>query len=157
MDDWLEWKRAHTTNASAIQDQSAMQGDPNLYSRVLYCLSYLLPPLAVVIVCTDLRGKELHRLVGMGIVVKSGSPCGVMISTLDWKGRDVCSIPALGTIFPIFITPVIQVPVTRGARHSSDSRAPTCEGLDHPIDPAGFGLMQLYSVNSLLGYLDMTL
>ena len=28
-----------------------------------------------------------------------------MVSTVAWNARDVGSIPALGTIFPIFITP----------------------------------------------------
>ena len=30
---------------------------------------------------------------------------GEMVSTLGWNARDVGSIPALGTIFHIFITP----------------------------------------------------
>ena len=55
----LEWKIAQTANASAIQDRSVMPEDPNLYSRVLYRLSYVLPPL-----CTDAILKHLlwHRL-----------------------------------------------------------------------------------------------
>ena len=43
MDHWLDQKIIQTANASAMQDRSAMQ-DPNLYSRVLYCLSYVPPP-----------------------------------------------------------------------------------------------------------------
>ena len=37
-----------------------------------------------VIVCTDLWGKELHKQVHMGIVVTSGSLCGVMVA--QWPG-----------------------------------------------------------------------
>ena len=43
VDCWLERKIVQTANASAMQDQSAVY-DPNLYSRVLYLLSYV-PPL----------------------------------------------------------------------------------------------------------------
>ena len=42
----------------------------------------------------------------MGIVVTSGSLHGVMVSTLAQNARDVGSVPALGTIFPIFIKPM---------------------------------------------------
>ena len=52
-----------------------------------------------VVGCTDPSGKELHRQVGMGIVVTSGSLHGVMVSTLTQSARDVGSIPTLGTIF----------------------------------------------------------
>ena len=41
---WLKQKITQTANASAIQYRSDMQEDPNLYSSVLYCLSYLPPP-----------------------------------------------------------------------------------------------------------------
>ena len=44
VDHWLERKIAQTENASAMQDQSAMQEDPNIYNRVLYRLSYAPPP-----------------------------------------------------------------------------------------------------------------
>ena len=44
VDHILEWKIAQTANATAMQDRSAMQEDPNLYSRVIYYLSYV-PPL----------------------------------------------------------------------------------------------------------------
>ena len=43
VDQWLEQKIAQTENASAMQDRSAMQEVPNLYNRVLYCLSYAPP------------------------------------------------------------------------------------------------------------------
>ena len=59
----------------------------------------------IVVVCTNLWGKDLHRQVGVGIVVTSGSRCGGFGSTLAWNARDVALIPALGTIIPIFITP----------------------------------------------------
>ena len=41
VDHCVERKTAQTANASAIQDRSAMQEDPTLYSRVLYHLSYV--------------------------------------------------------------------------------------------------------------------
>ena len=43
VDHWLERKIFQTANASTIQDRSAMHEDPNLYSTVLYRLSYILP------------------------------------------------------------------------------------------------------------------
>ena len=43
VDHWLEQKIAQTANASAMQGRSTMQEDPNLYSRVLYRLSYVTP------------------------------------------------------------------------------------------------------------------
>ena len=43
VDHWLEWKIAQTTNASAMQNQSTMQEDPNLCSRVLCRMSYVFP------------------------------------------------------------------------------------------------------------------
>ena len=60
-------------------------------------------------VCTDLSGKELHRQVGMSSIVTTGSLVGVMVSTLAQNARGVGLIPALGTIVPIFITPVMLV------------------------------------------------
>ena len=42
---------------------------------------------------------ELHRQVGVGIVVTSGN-------TLAWNAKYVGSIPTLSTIVPIFITPM---------------------------------------------------
>ena len=35
VDHWLEWKIAEIANATAMQDRSTMQDDPNLYSKVL--------------------------------------------------------------------------------------------------------------------------
>ena len=58
-----------------------------------------------VVVYTDLLGKKLHRQVDVGTVVTSGSLGGIMVSTLAQNASDVGSIPLLGTIFPIFITP----------------------------------------------------
>ena len=43
-DHCLGQKIAQTANASAMQGRSAMREDPNLYSRVLYQLSYVMPP-----------------------------------------------------------------------------------------------------------------
>ena len=63
----------------------------------------------LVIVCTDLSSKEPHRQVSMGRVITSGSPGGIMVSTLAWYASDVGLIPALGAIFPIFIIHTILV------------------------------------------------
>ena len=60
--------------------------------------------------CADLSGKKLHRQVGVGRMVTSGSLGCIMVSTLPQEcRRDVGSIPALGTVFPIFITPTILI------------------------------------------------
>ena len=42
---------------------------------------------------------------GVDRVMTQGSLCDVIVSTLAWNGRDVGSIPTLGAIFSIFITP----------------------------------------------------
>ena len=39
VDHRLKQKMALTANACVMQDRSAMQEDPNVYSCVLYCLS----------------------------------------------------------------------------------------------------------------------
>ena len=59
---YVEQKITQTTNASTMQDRSAMQEDPNRYSRVLYHLSYV--PSQIVseagrLMCTP--GWTLHR------------------------------------------------------------------------------------------------
>ena len=43
----------------------------------------------IVVVLTDLWGKEPHKQVGVGRVMASGSLGGVMVSTLTWNARDV--------------------------------------------------------------------
>ena len=48
----------------------------------------------------------------MDIVVTSGSLHGVMVYTLVRNAREVGSIPALDTIFPIFIPPMTLFVVT---------------------------------------------
>ena len=48
----------------------------------------------------------------MGRVVTLLGLGGVMVSTLAWNARNVRSIPALGTIFLVFITPMTLVAVT---------------------------------------------
>ena len=60
-----------------------------------------------VVVCTDLSDKEpcVHRQVGVDKVVISVSLGGERVSTMARNTRDVDSIPALGAIFHIFITP----------------------------------------------------
>ena len=57
------------------------------------------------VICIDHSGKEPHRQVGVGRVVTPGSLGGVMVGMLAQNVRDVGSIPVLGMIFPIFITP----------------------------------------------------
>ena len=52
------------------------------------------------VLCTDLLGKELHRQIGRGRVVMSGSLVGVIASTLARNARHVCLIPILGAIPP---------------------------------------------------------
>ena len=59
-----------------------------------------------VVLCTDLWDKEPYRQVCVGIVVTSGSLPG---STLARNARCVGSIRALGTIIPIFISPMTLV------------------------------------------------
>ena len=59
----------------------------------------------IVAVCTDLWGKEMHRQVGVGTMVTSGSLRGVMVAHWPRNARDVGSIPTLCTMFPIFIAP----------------------------------------------------
>ena len=66
--------------------------------------------MVIEIVCTDLSCKELHIHVGVGEMETSGSLDGVMFSTLVQNARDMGSIPALGRIFPIFISPTALVP-----------------------------------------------
>ena len=53
-----------------------------------------------------LSGKEPHRQVGVGRVVASGNLGGVMVRSLARNARDVGSIPTVGTIILIFITPM---------------------------------------------------
>ena len=45
VDHWLDWKIAQAANDSAMQDQSAMQEDPNHYSQVLFHRTYVPPPI----------------------------------------------------------------------------------------------------------------
>ena len=61
-----------------------------------------------VVGCTHLSDKELHIMIGVGTMVTLGSIDGVMVSTLAWNARDAGSIPALGTIYPVFITPTTE-------------------------------------------------
>ena len=65
---------------------------------------------AIVVVCTDLWDKELHRHVGDGYNGDIREPTRCNGSTLVWNGRDVGSSPTLGTILPIFITTTTLVP-----------------------------------------------
>ena len=58
-----------------------------------------------VVSCTDLSGKKLPRQVGVGITVTSGSLNGVAFNVLAQNARDMHTIPTLGSIFHISITP----------------------------------------------------
>ena len=49
---------------------------------------------------------ELHRQVGVGSMMRSKRLGGVIVSTLALNARDMSSIPALGTIFPILVAPM---------------------------------------------------
>ena len=60
----------------------------------------------LVVVYTDLSGKELHRQTW----VISGSLGGVMVSRVARTARDVALVFALDIKFPIFITPMTLVP-----------------------------------------------
>ena len=51
-----------------------------------------------------MTSKESHRQLNR--VATSGTIGGVMVSILAQNTTDVGLIPALGTIFPIFITPL---------------------------------------------------
>ena len=68
VDHWLEWKIAQTANASAMQDRSAMQDDPNRYSWVLYRLSYV--PLRLL----DIRTKVSQNILGIAVNWKPSYP-----------------------------------------------------------------------------------
>ena len=59
VDHWLEWKVAQTANASAMQDRSIMQEDPNLYSKVLYRLSF--PTDRSKACASNMRGSHYER------------------------------------------------------------------------------------------------
>ena len=67
---------------------------------------------ATAVVCTDLGGKDLHRQLGVGIVVMAASLGGVNGSTLARNARDVGFSPTLGKVFPILITPTTLVAMT---------------------------------------------
>ena len=60
-------------------------------------------------VCTDLRGEELLRQVGVVIVVTSEKPTWCNGSTLAQNVRDAGSSHTLDIIFPIFIIPATLV------------------------------------------------
>ena len=54
----------------------------------------------------------VHRQVGMDIEVTSGKPMWCNGSILARNARDVGSSPALGIIFPIFVTPTMGIDIT---------------------------------------------
>ena len=63
VDHWFEGKMVQTANASTVQDQSTMQEDPNVYSRVLYRLSYDPLPLIKVTAISDCFSHNINKLV----------------------------------------------------------------------------------------------
>ena len=73
---------------------------------ILLHIYYYIYTYIYVAVCT----KEPHTQVNVGIVMTSGSLYGEMVVHQPPNARDVGSSPALGTIFPIFITPMTLVP-----------------------------------------------
>ena len=67
-------------------------------------LNFICIIINIVVVCTDLRQGAAHTG-GRGYSGDIREPTWCNGSTLAWNARDVSSSPALGTIFPIFITP----------------------------------------------------
>ena len=65
--------------------------------------------LLIVIGLVNLSANEPHRQIGVDRVVTLGSLGGVTVSTLAQNARDVSSIPAVGAIFPIAMTPITAV------------------------------------------------
>ena len=61
--------------------------------------------------------SNLYKQVGVGIVVTSRNPHGVMVSPLAWNARDVGSIPVVGTIFPIFLLDELSLWELEELRH----------------------------------------
>ena len=60
-----------------------------------------------IVVYRDLLDKEPHKQVGVDKVMASGSRGSVMVNTLPTRlTRGGGSIPTLGAIVPIFITPL---------------------------------------------------
>ena len=53
---------------------------------------------AIVVVCTDLSGREPHRWVGLVRVVTAGNLGGVIVCRMANNARDMGSIPMLGSI-----------------------------------------------------------
>ena len=84
-------------------------------------------PYICVVVCNHLWGKELHRQVGVVIVMTSGKPTWCNGSTLSWNARDVGSSPAVGTVFPIFITPMAFTHIWRAVFQNTISANPKIE------------------------------
>ena len=73
--------------------------------NILYAHYMPYKDILIVVVCIDIWGNELGRHVGVGMVVTSRSRHGVMFA--QWPRipeMRVHSNPALGLIFPIFIT-----------------------------------------------------
>ena len=64
------------------------------------------------VMCTDHSTKKQHREVGMLTVVTSVSIAGVLVNTLAQYVRDAGSIPALDTLFHVFIPSTMQAAAT---------------------------------------------
>ena len=72
-----------------------------------------------VVLCSDLSYKSythIHKhtwvtyMSYIGSIVSTGTPGGVMVSTLAQNVSDVALIPTVGAIFLIFITPMTLSP-----------------------------------------------
>ena len=59
--------------------------------------------------CAGISGQEPDLQVGMCSMLASGSRGGVMDSTLAQNGRAVGSVPVLGVLYPMFLTPPIRI------------------------------------------------
>ena len=63
------------------------------------------------VVCTNPSSQDSHRYVSVGRVMISRNQGGVMIITQDQNARGMGSNPAIGSIFPLFITPITLDPI----------------------------------------------
>ena len=95
-----------TSGRSCVQFNPQTRGSvkPNTQTIYICCQFVQRAITCVVVVCTDFSGREPHRQVDVGRMVTSQSLGGVIVNTPTWNAGEGGSIPALGAIFPIFIT-----------------------------------------------------